>query len=78
MHYIYNKYILLNMRFSDKIPKQFIEYQKQIKPSLKALGISQAHVYRSIGMSITTWNRRIKNCDFTANEVLAICKVINK
>ncbi len=66
------------MRFNDKIPKQFIEYQKQIKPSLKALGISQAHVYRSIGMSITTWNRRIKNCDFTANEVLEICKAINR
>lgn len=65
------------MKFNEKIPRLFSDYQKKIKPSLKALGISQAHVYRSIGMSVTTWNRRIKNKDFTANEVLAICKVVN-
>lgn len=66
------------MRFNEDLIVKFLDYQKKIKPSLKALGISQAHVYRAIGMSSTTWNRRIKNCDFTGNEVLAICKVINK
>lgn len=66
------------MRFSNDIPLKFVDYQKKIRPSLKALGISQAHVYRSIGMSASTWDRRLKNYDFTANEVLAICKIINK
>ena len=65
------------MRLNNKIPKQFLDFQKKIKPSLKALGISQAHVYRSIGMSVSTWERRIKTCGFTVKEALDICEVVN-
>lgn len=66
------------MKFSKEIPLKFLDYQKKIKSSLAAKGISQAHVYRSIGMSQNTWIRRIRNNSFTASEVLQICEVVNK
>lgn len=65
------------MKFNDKIPKQFLEFQKKIKPSLEAAGIKQNYVYKNIGMSKTTWDRRLKLYNFTAQEVIAICDLIN-
>ena len=65
------------MRFNDKIPRSFLEYQKKLKPAILAAGIKQAHIYSEIGMSKTTWQRRFRNFDFTAQEVISICKVLN-
>lgn len=66
------------MKFSENIPLQFLDYQKKIKPALEAKGIKQAHVYKSIGMSQSTWLRRLKSNSFTVQEILAICKAVNK
>lgn len=65
------------MKFNDKIPKQFLEFQKKIKSSLEAMGVRQKFVYTGIGMSKTTWDRRLKLFNFTADEVIAICDLIN-
>lgn len=65
------------MKISNKIPLLFLEYQKKLKPSLEAKGIKQSFVYRSIGMSKTTWDRRNRLYNFTAHEILKICEVIN-
>lgn len=66
------------MKINDKIPKQFLEYQKKLKKSLEAMGVKQSFVYRGIGMSKTTWDRRIKLHNFTAQEVIKICNLLNK
>lgn len=66
------------MNFSDDIPKKFLSYQKKIKSSLEAKGIRQSHVYRGLGMSQSTWLRRLRNSSFTVQEVLEICKIVNK
>lgn len=62
----------------DKIPKAFLAYQKKLKKSLKKKEIKQSFVYRGIGMSKTTWDRRLKLYNFTAQEVIEICDLINK
>lgn len=66
------------MKFNEDIPRKFLEYQKKIKPSLEAKGITQSHVYKNIGMSQSTWLRRLKNNSFTVSEVLNICRIVNK
>ena len=66
------------MKINDKIPKQFLEYQKKLRASLDAMGIKQSFVYRGIGMSKTTWDRRLKLYNFTAQEVIKICNLLNK
>jgi len=65
------------MIISDVAPKKFKEWQEKLKISLEAKGISQAHVYRGIGMSRNTWERRTRELNFTADEALRICKLIN-
>lgn len=66
------------MKFSNDIPLKFLEYQRKIKAALEAKGIRQAHVYRQLGMSQGTWLRRLKSNSFTVDEVLEICKIVNK
>jgi len=66
------------MKINDKIPKQFLEYQKKLRASLDDMGIKQSFVYRGIGMSKTTWDRRLKLYNFTAQEVIKICNLLNK
>jgi hypothetical protein len=66
------------MKFSENIPLKFLEYQKKIKPALDAKGITQAHIYKSLGMSQTTWLRRLRNSSFTVHEILKICKIVNE
>ncbi len=66
------------MIISDTAPNRFKEWQKKLKPSLKAIGISQAHVYKGIGMSRNTWERRVRALSFTADEALRICNLLNR
>ena len=65
------------MRISDTAPNRFQEWQKKLKANLKTMGVTQAHVYRGIGMSRNTWERRLNGLDFTVGEALKICEVIN-
>lgn len=65
------------MVISDKAPKTFREWQKKLKVSLEAKGISQSHVYRGIKMSRSTWERRLKDSSFTCDEALRICALLN-
>jgi len=65
------------MIISDKAPKEFMKWQSKLKISLEARGIRQSHVYRGIKMSQTTWERRLKELNFTADEALRICKLLN-
>lgn len=65
------------MVVSDTAPKRFKEWQSKLKISLQAKGISQAHVYRGIKMSRTTWERRLKERGFTVDEALKICALLN-
>ena len=66
------------MKFNMDIPLKFLDYQRKIKPALEAKGIKQSHVYRALGMSQSTWLRRLKNNSFTVQEVIEICKAVNK
>ena len=66
------------MMIDEKIPRAFLDYQKKLKMSLSAKGISQRFVYKGIGMSQTTWERRLKNLDFTGQEIMAICDLLNR
>ena len=65
------------MIISEVAPKRFLEWQKKLKISLEAKGISQAHVYKGIGMSRNTWERRTRAFNFTADEALRICRLLN-
>lgn len=64
-------------KMSDKIPKLFIEYQEQLKKSIYQLDLTQKFVYNGIGMSQTTWERKMNNKTFTGIELLKVCEVIN-
>ncbi len=66
------------MVVSNKVPLAFLEYQKKLKQSIISKGIKQSHVYRGIGMSKTTWDRRLKKYNFTAHEIIAVCELLNK
>lgn len=72
-----NHFFYLNMKLSNKVPKQFLDYQKKLKSALEGVGVKQKFVYESIGMSKATWNRRNKLYNFTVEEILNICDVVN-
>ena len=65
-------------KINESVPKNFLDYQKKLKVSLEAKGIKQSFIYKNIGMSRSTWERRLKTATFTAHEILAVCKLINK
>ena len=65
------------MIISDVAPKRFKDWQKKLLISLEAKGITQAHVYRGIGMSRNTWERRTRAYSFTSEEAIKICKLLN-
>lgn len=44
---------------------------------LEAHGIKHYVVYEGVGMSRSTWERRIKDNNFTANEMLKIADFVN-
>lgn len=62
---------------SNKIPQLFIEYQEQLKKTIYQFGLTQKYVYNSIGMSRTTWERRMNTKTFTAIEMMKVCEVVN-
>jgi len=65
------------MRINNEAPSTFLKWQKKLRQSLDAYGVKHAHVYRGIGMSRSTWENRMRKFNFTAQEALAICKVLN-
>ena len=66
------------MKINDKVPNDFLKWQKSLKRSIEAMGVKQSYIYRGIGMSKTTWDRRNKKFDFTADEAIRICRLLNK
>lgn len=66
------------MRIKTSVATDFIRLQTDLVKILNAYGMKQAYVYEKIGMSKSTWIRKIKNQTFTGDEVLKICDVINK
>lgn len=67
----------MNIIRGNEIPVNFLNWQKKLKAELSRKGIKQVHVYKSIGMSRCTWFTRLKKFNFTAQEALAICDVLN-
>lgn len=50
---------------------------KSIPHVLEAYRVKHQTVYKAIGMSRSTWERRIENNNFTATEMLQIAKFLN-
>jgi len=71
-------YIWGMKKIDDNLPISFIAFQANLKETIYSLGLTQKHVYNGIGMSRTTWERRLIERNFTGNEVLKICNWINK
>jgi len=59
------------------IIRTFQSLVKALPYVLKSDKIPHNQVYRSINMSRSTWERRLKNNSFSADEMLRIAKVVN-
>ncbi len=65
-------------KINESIVKDFIDLQKRLPSVLDAYGITHAHVYTNAGISRSTYERKLKDQTFSAEEMLRICAVINK
>jgi len=64
-------------KVNTEIIEEFISLQKNLKTIIKGYGISVSHVCRHSDIARATFERKIKKLQFSPNELLRICKVIN-
>ncbi|MBX2843369.1 MAG: hypothetical protein KTR26_16475 [Flammeovirgaceae bacterium] len=65
------------MRVNTKIAEEFFELQKELPTILKAYGLSGNFVAKKTGIPQSSFSRKMKKKEFSADEMLRICAAIN-
>ncbi|MBT30652.1 hypothetical protein [Chondrinema litorale] len=65
-------------RINTEIAKAFFELQKELPFVIRSYGMTKSYIVRETGIPRTTFDRKIKERKFTADEMIRICEVINR
>lgn len=65
-------------RIDTNLAENFLALQESLESILKEYGLSARFIAKQTDIAPSTFHRKMKDCNFTAREMIKICKAINK
>jgi len=65
------------LKIDEKTILNYIEIKNNLPLLIKNSGLRQNFIFDKIGMSRSTWTKKLRDGNFTEKEILAIAKIVN-
>jgi len=66
------------MIVNEEIIKDFVRLQKDMKSFFEVSGrVTQKYVFNELGITAPTWRKKLREQEFTGNEMMKIAKILN-